>query len=193
MTIVDTLKSSGQSTRKVFMYRKLLTLVFVALLFAGAGFVISTTAPLPERVASHFGAGGHANGYMTRDGYRSFMLFFTVGFPLFIVLAIAGLPRLMPQYTNLPNREYWLAPERRTQAFDFLTTHALWLGCLIEVFICSVHWSVIQANTHHPPQLANGPFLTSLGVFLGTLVVWTIMLMWQFRMPLRGLRRSDIQ
>ena len=172
------------------MHRKLLTLAFVVLLFAGGEFVISTTASLPEHVASHFGAGGHANGYMTRDGYRWFMLFFTIGFPPLIVFAIAGLPRLMPQYTNLPNREYWFAPERRAQTFDFLTTHALWFGCLIEVFICSVHWHVVQANTQHPPQLANGPFLTSLGLFLAALVVWSIMLMRQFRIPSKDLRRS---
>src|SRR5262249_10675117 len=130
---------------------------------------------------------------MTRDGYRWFMLFFTVGLPLLIVLAIAGLPRLMPQYTNLPNREYWLAPERRAQAFDVLTTSALWFGCLIEVFLCSVHWHVVQANAHHPPQLANGPFLTSLGLFLAALVVWIIMLIRQFRIPLNDLRRSAMQ
>lgn len=175
------------------MHRKLLILLFVALLFAGAGFVISTTVSLPERVASHFGTGGQANGYMTREGYRWFMLFFTVGFPLLIVLAIAGLPRLMPQYTNLPNREYWLAPERRAQAFDFLTAHALWFGCLIEVFICSVHWYVIEANAQSPPRLANGPFLMSLGLFLGALVVWIIMLMRQFRIPLRDLRSSHMK
>ncbi len=174
------------------MHRTLLTLAFGALLFAGAIFVLSTTASLPERVASHFGAGGYANGYMTHDGYRWFMLFFTVGFPTLLVLGIAGLPRLIPQYTNLPNREYWLAPERRAQAFDFLTTHALWFGCLIEVFICSIHWHVMQANAHHPPQLANEPFLTSLGLFLTALVVWIISLMRQFRIPLRDLHRSGM-
>ena len=175
------------------MDRKLLTLVFIALLFTGAGFVLLTTTSLPDRVASHFGAEGHANGYMTREGYRWFMLFFTVGFPLLIVLAIAGLPRLMPQHTNLPNRKYWLAPERRTQAFDFLTIHALWFGCLLVLFICSVHWLVVQANAQHPPQLANGPFLLALGVFLAAMVVWTIGLYQRFRVPLRDLRRSDRQ
>ena len=175
------------------MDRKLLTLVFIALLFTGAGFVLSTTTSLPDRVTSHFGAEGHANGYMTREGYRWFMLFFTVGFPLLIVLAIVGLPRLMPQYTNIPNREYWLAPERRAQAFDFLTTHALWFGCLIEIFICSIHWHVIQANMQHPPQLANGPFFLALGAFLLAITGWTLILMRQFRLPARDLRHSDMQ
>jgi len=175
------------------MDRKLLTLVFIALLFTGAGFVLSTTASLPDRVASHFGAEGLANGYMTRKGYRWFMLFFTVGFPLLIVLAIAGLPRLIPQYTNIPNRDYWLAPERRAQAFDFLTTHALWFGCLLVLFICSVHWRVVQANDQQPPQLANGPFLMSLGLFLAALVVWIIMLTRQFRVPSSDLRRSAMR
>jgi hypothetical protein len=175
------------------MYRKLLTLVFLTLLFTGADFILLTTASLPDRVASHFGAEGLANGYMTREGYRWFMLFFTVGFPALMVLGIGGLPRLIPQYTNLPNRDYWLAPERRAQAFDFLTIHALWFGCLLLLFICSVHWLVVQANTQHPPQLANGPFLMSLGLFLGALVVWTTILMRQFRIPVRDLHLPNIQ
>ena len=121
------------------------------------------------------------------------MLFFTVGFPLLIVLVIAGLPRLMPRYTNLPNREYWLAPERRVQALDLLTIHALWFGMLLVLFMCAVHWLVVQANTQRPPHLANGPFLASLGLFLAALVVWIITLTRQFRIPLRDLRRSNIQ
>ncbi|MGE0824318.1 MAG: hypothetical protein AB7P18_19655 [Candidatus Binatia bacterium] len=165
------------------MHRNLLTLLFVAFLAMGGAFVITTTASLPDFVASHFGASGHANGYMTREGYRWFMLFFVVGFPLFIVFMIAGLPRLMPHYTNLPNRDYWLAPERREQAFDFLTNHALWFGCLLEIFLCSVHWFVVQANTQHPPQLANGPFLMSLGLFVVALIVWISTLVRQFRLP----------
>ncbi len=42
----------------VCMNRKFLTTVFIALLFIGASFVLSTTASLPDRVASHFGAEG---------------------------------------------------------------------------------------------------------------------------------------
>ena len=175
------------------MPRTSLTLIFVALLFAGAAFVVSTTAALPERVASHFGTGGHADGYMTRDGYRWFMLFFTAGFPPLIVLAIAGLPRLIPQYTNIPNREYWLAPERRAQAFDFLTTHALWFGILLVLFMCAVHWLVVQANAQHPPRLANGPFLMSLGLFLAALAVWIVTLTRQFCTPLRGSRFPNMK
>lgn len=173
------------------MDRKFLTLAFIALLFIGASFVLSTTTALPDRVASHFGAEGLANGYMTRAGYHWFMLFFTLGFPAFMVLAIGWLPRLIPQYTNIPNRNYWFAPERRALAFDFLTIHALWFGCLLVLFLCSVHWLVVQANAQHPPQLANGPFLLALGVFLAAIVVWTIGLYQRFRVPLSDLRRSD--
>ena len=85
------------------MDRKSLTFVFVALLLTGASFVISTTTSLPDRVASHFGAGGHANGYMTREGYRWFMLFFTVGFPALLwVLVISGAAVLHPSIHQYP-------------------------------------------------------------------------------------------
>lgn len=173
------------------MNQKFLTILFIALLFLGAAFVLSTTTALPDRVASHFGAAGLANGYMTRAGYRWFMLFFMLGFPAFVTLAIGWLPRLIPQYTNIPNRDYWLAPERRAQVFDFLTIHALWFGCLLLLFLCSVHWLVIQANARQPPQLANGSFVLALGAFLLGMATWAIMLMRRFRIPLKDRHPSN--
>jgi hypothetical protein len=165
------------------MNQKFLTTVFIALLFIGASFVLSTTASLPDRVASHFGAEGLANGTMTRAGYRGFMLFFTVGFPTLVVLGVGWLPRIIPQYTNIPNPNYWFAPERRAQVFDFLMTHALWFGCLLVLFICAVHWLVVQANAQQPAQLAHGPFFTALGLFFAALTVWIITLYRRFRAP----------
>ncbi len=54
-------EDSGRAVMRneaVCMNRKFLTTVFIALLFIGASFVLSTTASLPDRVASHFGAEG---------------------------------------------------------------------------------------------------------------------------------------
>jgi uncharacterized membrane protein len=54
------------------MSNRLLAIVFVVLMAAVAAFVIATSGSLPERVASHFDGAGNPNGYMTRDGYRTF-------------------------------------------------------------------------------------------------------------------------
>jgi hypothetical protein len=158
-----------------------LALLFVMLLIAVCGLVVGTSGALPVRVASHFDAAGFANGYMTRDGYRIFMLAFSVGVPLLVVALIGWLPRLAPNLINIPNRDYWLAPERREAALAALDASALWLGCLLTALAGAVHWLVIRANAVDPPKLENGPLLTLLGAFVAGLVCGIVVLMQRFR------------
>ena len=156
-------------------------IIFIATLVFAAAFIIATTGSLPERVASHFGAGGAANGFMPQSGYRQFMLVFAVGVPLAVVLLISGLPRLFPGLVNIPNRDYWLAPDQREASLDFLVRHGYLFGCLLVIFICVVHGLVLLANTHSPPRLANGPFIGALLVFLVAMGFWIGALVLRFR------------
>lgn len=158
-----------------------LVALFVILLMVAVSFVVGTSGALPERVASHFDATGLANGYMTRDGYRLFMLAFSLGFPLLMVALISWLPRLVPDLTNIPNRAYWFAPERRETTLATLEAYALRLGCLLTVMAGGVHWLVIRANGVAPPRLENAPFLALLGAFLAALTLWIVMLLRRFR------------
>src|SRR2546427_7634657 len=45
---------------------------------------------------------------------------------------------------NIPNRNYWLAPERRVVTFDFLFRHLLWLAC----FRSEEHTSELQSQSN---------------------------------------------
>lgn len=158
-----------------------LVALFAVLLLAAGIFIIGSSGALPERVASHFDASGFANGYMTRDGYRIFMLAFGVGLPLLMVALISGLPRLMPGMINIPNRAYWLAPERREKTFVILDAFALWLGCMVAATVCGVHWLVIRANSVRPPQLDNMLLLGLLGMLFAALALWIFLLLRRFR------------
>ena len=66
-------------------------LVFALCLAVATTFIVTTTGALPERVASHFGPGNAANGFMTRSGYLVFMLAFAVVLPVFVA-AMIGAP-----------------------------------------------------------------------------------------------------
>jgi serine/threonine-protein kinase len=157
--------------------------LFLAAMAATVAFILATVPALPDQVGTHFGAGGVADGWMTRDGYRLYMLAFAVGFAGFIVAMIGVLPRLVPGAINVPNRAYWLAPERRAETAAFLLAHACLLGVLIEAMIAGVHWLVLEANAATPPRLATVPFVTLLGAFLACVLVWIAALVRRFRMP----------
>lgn len=152
--------------------RHLQPAVFAVAMLATAAFVIATTPALPPRVATHFGPAGLADGWMTRDGYRLFMLFFIAVLPLGIVAAMGWLPRVRPGWINIPNREHWLAPERRDETVVYLRAHACWLGVLMEALIAAIHYALLAANAASPPRLSTPLFVALLVGFLVGLGLW---------------------
>ena len=99
---------------------RLASWLVVALALIGAAVVASTSGALPPRVASHFGAGGAANGWMTRENYTWFMMLLTALLPLALLLALAWLPARFERWVNLPHREYWMASPQRAATLDSL-------------------------------------------------------------------------
>lgn len=150
------------------------------LLVAAAGYVATTTDSLPAIVATHFDGNDRPNGWMTREGYRVFMLAFTIGLPLFVAAAVGWLPRRFPNATNIPNRAHWLAPERREAAFAYLARHGCLLGCLMAVFSAGIHALIVDAHAVSPPRLASDRLFWMLAAFLIALTVWAITLLRRF-------------
>jgi len=163
--------------------------IFGALLVSAAALLLATVGALPERIPTHFGAGGVPNAWMTRGGYTAFMLAFAVGLPLMIVALIGGLPRLFPRQVNLPNREHWLAPERREASLAFLGRHACWLGCIMVLMAAGVHGLIVRASGATPPRLEQGLFLVMLGGFVVATGLWIVAI---FRRFPRSERRGGI-
>jgi Domain of unknown function (DUF1648) len=158
-------------------------LVFTLLLVLTAMSIFATSDALPQTVASHFGANGRANGWMSRDGYVLFMLCFSLGVPLFMVLTIGWLPRVMPRLINLPNRDYWLSGERRDEALGYLLAHAYRLGSVTLLFMLGLHLLVLDANTVQPPRLAGGLLVLLMVLLFAALGLWTLALLRRFRRP----------
>lgn len=82
------------------------------IVLADAAFIAATSGALPQRVATHFGAGGAANGWMPRNGCTWTMLVVRTVLPLLLFGALRQLPMCAERYVNLPHRDYWLAPGR---------------------------------------------------------------------------------
>lgn len=144
-------------------------------LFGYAAFLVgmaATYARLPERMASHFGANGVANGWMSRDGYVWFMVG-VVTFVSLTVLAAFGSVRFLPNsIINIPRRDYWLAPERRDETARTLMSCGLLMIGLNSLFFLAIHLMVVAANESQPVRLSNDvwwllvAFLATTGAFL---------------------------
>jgi uncharacterized membrane protein len=140
-------------------------IIFIAFLALGMAFVWSTSSELPPVVASHFGASGSADGFTPRSSYVGIMLVLLGAVALLIGFLPFVLTRQGGAGLNLPNRQYWLAPERREETFRFLRLHGLVFASLFVAFFAYVHWLVVQANQLTPPLLSTSAIITALVVF----------------------------
>jgi len=149
----------------------------------GGAFVWITSLGLPDVVASHFGGGGSANGFMSRGTYVGVMLLFVTGAPALLgALSHFGLGSANARI-NLPNRDYWLAPQRRAETVSYLQRHLMDFGTALIVFLCYVHWLVVRANGLQPARLSTSATNIGLAAFLLFVLVWLGRLLWHFGRP----------
>lgn len=154
-------------------------LVMAAL--AGVVFVLVSSGSLPETTASHFGSGGLANGFTSRGAYITLMAVMTGGIPLLVAGSVIAAMKVSGGSINLPNREYWLAPERRGETVTWLVRHTQMFAVVLLVFLCYVHWLVLRANAVQPPRLEEPLFVGGLVAFFALLAAWLIGLVLRFR------------
>ena len=155
--------------------------LFVVIVVGAATFVWQTGQGLPDLVASHFGASGVANGFMPRSIYLRFMVAFVIGLPallVFVTWHMLGRPNAR---INLPNRDYWLAPERREQTIAFIRAGLVWFGAMLVAFLCYAHWLVLLANRTQPALLDEPRFIHALLSFFVAVVIWLMILVGRFR------------
>ncbi len=152
------------------------------MLVAGAaGFVWLTSLSLPDVVASHFAGNGSANGFTSRGAYIGLMLALVVGLPaLLTVVSHFGLGSPKARI-NLPNRDYWLAPERRAGTVSYLRGHLARFSAVLVVFLCYVHWLVVRANAVRPPHLSTPWINAGLVGFVVFAIVWIRLILRRFR------------
>lgn len=160
---------------------RLAWLIFALCLAVAATYIVATTGALPDHVASHFGPGNAANGFMTRDGYLVFMLFFALVLPVFLAVMIGLLPRMRPQSINLPNRDHWLSPQRREATLSALSSQGAWLGSIVALFIAALHYVLLVANASSPPRLPADLFGALVIGFVIVIALWVGALYLRFR------------
>ena len=146
-------------------------LLFAALIVVTTFLAVSSFGGLPEKVAAHFDTNG-APGWISRESYRLAILVGLVGLPSLLVWGMAGLPRLTRGNGQVPNNEYWFAPERRRATESYLLSHACWLGCMTVAIVYGMHLQILRANSMSPPQLATDRLLLMLLIYLCGLGWW---------------------
>jgi uncharacterized membrane protein len=165
--------------------KKLPWIVFALLLVFAIGYIVRTAPHLPPLVASHFNGAGYPSAYMTRGFYTKFTLAFGVGLPAAIV-ALLSLVYSRTKDVKLPNRDYWLAPERIAQTRSVLVSFGAWLGSLMVAMVCYAHWLILVAHRSVTPHFSRSLILGGLLAFALLTGGLLALLLMAFRLP-----RSD--
>ncbi|HET8577739.1 MAG TPA: DUF1648 domain-containing protein [Methylomirabilota bacterium] len=140
---------------------------------------------LPETVASHFDAAGRPNGWAPKGaflGLYAAVVGLMVGLFLIVPVLLARLPVAL---INLPNKDYWLAAERREQTWTTIQLHLLTLGNATVALVLIIFQLAIRANLSRSPSLSPVVWIL-LAAFLGFAVAWTVRFLRAFRLPPRA-------
>lgn len=134
---------------------------------------------LPPTVASHFNAAGNADNWMSKEWFLVFQIVI-----LAVIIGIAAvlpllLEKLPDALINLPNRQYWLAPARRTQTFATLRIYFEWFGVGLLLLFVLINQQVYRANINNH-DLSPASWLIVAGFVIFT-IVWMIKFVGQFK------------
>jgi uncharacterized membrane protein len=151
----------------------LLGLVLVSLVEAARQWISA-----PGRVPSHFDAAGRPNAWSSRDEF----FFLQVAVTLGVAALFIGIPWLLKftpaSLINLPNKSYWLAPERREETMDRLASYFEVFACATVLLLIAVFELTSLAT--RGGNLATNYFLPVLVSYLVFSAGWTVALIRAF-------------
>jgi uncharacterized membrane protein len=135
---------------------------------------------LPDKVASHFGSDGKADGYMSKFAFALFYIGMTSMIAV-LFAGMGGLLRALPTSTiNMPNRDYWLAPERKEATIQTFAAQMSQFGIATVFYLIAVMHSTILANVNGSNTL--GPlFFVYFTLFIAFTIFWGVQItkIWQ--------------
>jgi uncharacterized membrane protein len=159
----ETAPASGLLNKRTVIPAMVWGLLSVAYVF----YIGQSAQSLPPRIATHFDASGHANGWMTREFYVYFIAILGLALAAFIaglglVIGIFSQPR---QKSGGSGR----TPGRNQNQSRFIGG-MFWLASILLGFIAGTHHLVIEANRTQPPHLQASGLIILVVLLIGASV-----------------------
>ena len=143
---------------------------------------------LPSPLAVRFNAAGAAVGWNSAQSFATI----NVTIVAVVVSAFLILPGMLSRRRRLkwrlPNRDYWLAPERLPKTIDYLQRQFLWYGIVTLLLLMVVFQLVVDANKLQPPHLNVSRLGWLLASYAAFIIVWGWSLWRKFSRPPPGQR-----
>jgi uncharacterized membrane protein len=162
------------------LLRRLILAGMLALAVAQAAYYVPK---MPNPMASHFNGSGVPNGWSSPQHFFGIIMALEVILAgSFLFLTPWSFSRLTDDKINLPNKGYWLAPERRPQTIAKFNQAMLEFGILSQALLIYVVQLSVQANLATEAVLSPN-VLVALLIYLGVTVLWLLRLITCFSLP----------
>ena len=134
---------------------------------------------LPERVASHFGGSGRPDAWSSKETFLKIY----VGAVAFIAVLFPGVGFLVSKtpnsLINLPNKDYWLSPERRSETVASLSRQFLWSGSATLLLLLDMMHQTFRVHLGKAAALDHP--ITSLAFYILFSLLWIVALIVRFQ------------
>ncbi len=138
---------------------------------------------MPAVIAGHFNAAGVANSWQPKQVF--FGLFALVY--VLITVTYLSMPRLLNSLPvaliSLPNKDYWLAPQRRVETTLRIGDQMAWFGAAVMTMLVIVGQLAIQANLPGSGGRLTAAVWLPFGALAIFSIVWGIRFFSIFRVP----------
>jgi uncharacterized membrane protein len=128
---------------------------------------------LPDKVATHFGPSGVADGWGTQAGYIAFDVIISaalvLGLPMLVRLILAG----SGVGLNIPHKEYWLRTENRPRLRQRLTGDMLFIGGATGLLLSWVDIELVRANTLATPAMGGSEWI-AISLFVVAILGYSV-------------------
>ncbi len=134
-------------------------LLVILILLVGAALQLRHYYPLmPDQMATHFGAGMEADGWSARQSFFLTYALVEVGMLVILLLPVFFAKRLPISMVNMPNRDYWFAPERSEETWIKVSAFSLWMAAATLAFLIVAAEATFRANLTSATTPTLGPF-----------------------------------
>ncbi|MBQ0930647.1 DUF1648 domain-containing protein [Ideonella sp. 4Y16] len=162
------------------MNPRLIDALLLATVAAAAAAIWGTGLALPSQIATGFGALGEATGYGERNRHLWMMTLLAVGLPLPLGYGMGLLAGREGQRLSIPQKAYWLAPERRADTLAAMGVRAKVMATLLAAYPLGLHLLIVQAQKLQPPHLPQGLMLALHGALILGMLAWVVELNLRF-------------
>lgn len=120
---------------------------------------------LPERVPTHFGAGGEPDGWSSKAGALAFSSLLPL--TVFVLVPLTSLLVLRaPELINGPNKEWWTATAPRLRRFERLVREDLWLIVVVTLaLLVAMQVGIVVAAGAHDHRMPEGLLYGGMALF----------------------------